>query len=189
MIYLITGLVIFLGVHSVRVVAPGWREQIKGNIGEAAWKGVYSIVSISSFVLLIWGYAQARPEAEQVYQPIVSLYATASVLMALAFIFTIASNLGPGRIKQKLKHPFLVAVILWSIAHLLMNGDMATVVMAGSFFLWSSITLFVALKRPVAEKPAPALLNDILAVVLGLVFYGLFIWKLHEYLFGVRPMV
>ncbi len=189
MVYLIAGLIIFLGVHSVRVVAPGWRDMAKEKFGDAAWKGIYSIVSIGSFVLLIYGYSKARPEADLIYQPITNLYVTAAVMLALAFVLTMASNLGPGHIKLKSKHPFLLAIILWSIAHLWMNGDLATVIMAGSFFLWATITLMSALNRPAVEKPEPKVLNDILSVVLGLVFYGLFIWKLHEYLFGVIPKV
>ncbi len=188
MIYLVLGLVVFIGIHSIRIVAPGWRENTIESVGENAWKAIYSVVSLVSFVLLIFGYSVANPEAAQIYTPISELYHVVLLLMAIALVLMMASNLGPGYIKQKFKHPFLLATILWTISHLWMNGDSASLVLFGSFLVWAVIDLYSALQRPKTEMPAPILRNDIIAVVVGLGLYGLFIWVLHEALFGVAPV-
>ncbi len=188
MLFLVLGLVVFIGIHSIRIVAPGWRENTIKSVGENAWKATYSVVSLASFVLLIFGYSLAKPEAGQIYAPFSEMYHVVLLLMAVAFVMMMVSNLGPSHIKQKFKHPFLLATILWSISHLWMNGDSASVVLFGSFLVWAVIDLRSALKRPKIEKPAPILRNDIISVVVGLGLYGLFLWVLHEALFGVAPV-
>ena len=185
MLYLVLGLVIFIGIHSIRIVAPGWREKTIVSVGKSLWKATYSITSLASFVLLIFGYSVAKPEAGQVYTPFSEMYHVVILLMAIALILMVASNLGPGYIKQKTKHPFLLAIILWSISHLWMNGDSASLLLFGSFLLWAIIDLGSALQRPNTDKPAPIFGNDIIAVVVGLGLYGLFLWILHKVLFGV----
>lgn len=188
MLYLILGLTVFIGLHSIRIVAPGWRQSTIASIGENAWKATYSVVSLASFVLLIFGYSLAKPEAAQIYTPVSELYHVVLLFMAIALVLMMVSNLGPGHIKQKLKHPFLIATILWSISHLWMNGDSASLVLFGAFLIWAAIDLLSAMRRPQIETPAPILRNDIIAVVVGLGLYGLFIWVLHEALFGVAPI-
>ena len=188
MLYLVLGLVVFIGIHSIRIVAPGWRESTIESVGENAWKATYSVVSLASFVLLIFGYSLAKPEATQVYTPFSEMYHVVLLLMAIAFVMMMASNLGPSHIKQKFKHPFLLATILWSISHLWMNGDSASLVLFGSFLVWAVIDLRSAFQRPKTEKPAPILRNDIISVIVGLGLYGLFLWVLHEALFGVAPV-
>ncbi len=189
MTLLILGLVVFIGIHSVRIIAPDWRENKIASIGENAWKGVYTIVSLLSFVLLVYGYSMARPDAGIIYLPLTGMYHPALVLMALSMIMMMAFNLGPGHIKQKFKHPFLLAIILWSIAHLWMNGDTASVILFGSFLVWALIDLNSALRRPNGEKPVPVVGNDVLAVVTGLAIFGLLLWKLHYWMFAIQPIV
>ena len=189
MVVLVLGLAIFIGIHSIRIVAPEWRSKMILSIGENVWKGVYSVVSLVSLVLLIYGYSLAKPEASEIYPPFTEMYHAVLGLMAIAFILMMTSNLGPGYIKQKFKHPFLLAIILWSISHLWMNGDAASLTLFGTFLVWAVIDLRSALKRPKVEKPEPILRNDIIAVVSGLVIYGLFIWQFHEFLFGVVPKI
>lgn len=187
MIFLIIGLVVFIGIHSVRIVAPDWRVKTIDSVGEGVWKAIYSVVSLISFVLLIFGYSRALPAADQLYAPLTNMYHPVLLLMALALILMMASNLGPGYIKQKTKHPFLLATIIWSISHLWMNGDAASVLLFGSFLVWAVIDLRSELQRPKTEKPEPVLRNDIIAVISGLGIYALFIWKLHDALIGVSP--
>ncbi len=189
MTLLILGLVVFISIHSVRIIAPDWRENMIASIGENVWKGVYSTVSLISFTLLVYGYSVARPDAGILYPPLTNMYHPALVLMALSMIMMMAFNLGPGYVKQKFRHPFLLAIILWSIAHLWMNGDTASVILFGSFFVWALIDLNSALRRPKCEKLAPVVLNDVLAAVTGLVIFGLLLWKLHYWMFGVQPIV
>ncbi len=185
MAILILGLVIFLGVHSVRIFAPAWRDARVASMGEMRWKGIYSLVSLVGLVVLIWGYALARPLAPVLYVTPFWMVHLQLLLMALSFIALAASQLPAGRLKPMLKHPMLVAVKLWAFGHLLVNGDLASVLLFGTFLVWAVLDRISA-KRRNAPIPAPGpVLNDVLAVVIGLVVYGLFIWKLHEWLIGV----
>ena len=188
-IFLVAGLVIFIGIHSIRIIAPAWRDKTIESVGENAWKAIYSVVSLISFVLLIYGYSLAKSDAGQIYPPLSGMYHPLLLLMALALILMMASNLGPGHIKQKAKHPFLLAIILWSVPHLWVNGDAASVVLFGTFLVWAVIDFRSALKRPKTKMLEPVLRNDIIAVVSGLGIYALFVWKLHEALIGVAPSI
>lgn len=189
MTYLIAGLAIFLAIHSVRIVAPDWREKTMNKFGELPWKAVYAIVSLASFLLMTRGYSMAQPVASEVYPQFKGMYIVVIVLMALAAILVVAYALGPSYIKQKLKHPFLLAIILWSISHLWMNGDAASVTLFGGLLVWAVIDLWSALRRPNGPVRVPLVRNDIIAVVGGLALYALFVWRLHIALFGVAPVV
>ena len=185
MAIMLLGLVLFLGIHCVRMVAPAWREARIAAMGEGAWKGIYSLVSAIGLVLLIYGYAYAQPLAPVLYVTPFWLVYVAAVLMALSLISMMVFNLRPGKLKPLLKHPFLVSVKLWAFAHLLVNGDLASVILFGSFLGWA-VWNRIAVKRRGEPVPEPGpVRNDIIAVVSGLVLWLLFVWKLHEWLFGV----
>ena len=110
MIYLILGLVIFFAIHLVTMLAPKWREAKIASLGENKWKGIYSIASLVGFVLIIWGYSLARPDAVELFTPPNWAPHLAIALMAVAFIFMMAGNLPAGRIKQAVKHPFVLSI-------------------------------------------------------------------------------
>lgn len=185
MAILILGLVIFLGIHSVRIFAPAWRDARVAAMGEGPWKGVYSLVAVVGLVLMIWGYYLARPLAPVLYFTPFWMVHLQLLLMALSFIALAAAELPAGRLKPMLKHPMLVAVKLWAFGHLLVNGDLASVLLFGAFLAWAVVDRISA-KRRNAPVPAPGpVSNDILAAAIGLVVYGLFVWKLHEWLIGV----
>lgn len=182
---LVAGLVIFLGMHSVRIVAPGFRKSMIARLGAGPWRGVYSLVSIVGFVLLVWGYALARPLAPVLYVAPFWLVHLTIALMALAFISLAVYALPAGRLKRRLKHPMLLAVKIWAIAHLLVNGDLASVVLFAAFLVWAGLDRMSVGRRgaaPAGEGPAA---NDIIAVVVGIVAWLAFIWKLHDWLIGV----
>jgi len=189
MILLIIGLVLFLGIHSIRMVAPAFREAQLSRLGEGKWKGLYSLVSLAGLILIIWGYAQARPDADILYVAPVWGRHLALLLMAFAFVAMVASNLGPSRIKHHLQHPFLVSIKLWATAHLLANGDNASVLLFGTFLAWAIWNRIAVAKRADPRPPSGPVRNDILAVVIGLGLWVLFIWKAHQWLFGVSPLV
>jgi uncharacterized membrane protein len=187
--YLILGLVIFLGVHSVSIVAPAWRDSMVTRMGQHAWKGVYSLASIASFVLLIWGYGLARMEPVVLYAPPAWLRWASVVLMLPAFPLLLAAYF-PGRISAALKHPMLSAVKFWALAHLLANGMLADVLLFGGFLAWAiadRISFKRRPQRPIRTAP-PNRLNDAIAVVAGLGLYVLFVFWLHVRWFGVSPL-
>ena len=137
MIWLLAGLIVFLGIHSVRLVAPGFRDSMVAARGEQTWKGVYSVIAIAGFVLLVWGYGQARLDTSYIYEPPQWMKHIASLLMVFSFILLVASQAPAGRIKQAVKHPMLLATKVWAFAHLLANGDTASLLLFLAFLGWA----------------------------------------------------
>ena len=190
---LILGIVIFLGVHLVRVVAPGLRTAIIERQGKGTWMGLYSVLSLIGLCLIVYGFGEARATTGMLYIPPVFLKHISLLLMAFAMICLVVGFLPAGRIAVALKHPQILAVKIWALAHLLANGETSSVLLFGSFLAWAVI-LRISLKRRerAGEKVLPVFRSgssDMVAVVLGLVIYGAFIWKLHEWLIGVAPIV
>jgi len=185
---LILGLAAFLGVHSIAIVAPGWRARTIARLGEGPWKGLYSLVSIASFVLLIWGYGLARQHPIVVYTPPIWMRHLAAVLMLPVFPLGFSAYF-PGRIKTAFKHPLLAAVKFWALAHLLVNGMLADLLLFGGFLAWA-VADRISLKRRTQHIPTapPSKLNDAVAVILGLGVYALLIFWLHLRLIGVSPL-
>jgi uncharacterized membrane protein len=186
MTLLILGLLIFLGVHSVSIVAPSWRDAQAARLGEMPWKGVYTLLSIVGFALLVIGYGQARQAPVVLYAPPVALRHVALLLMLPVFVLLLAAYL-PGRIKAAAKHPMLLATKLWATAHLLANGNLADVLLFGGFLAWA-VADRISMKRrvPRAVPGAPAgRFNDVIAIVGGLLLYGFFVKVGHAWLIGV----
>lgn len=186
MTLLILGLVLFFGSHSISIFAPAWRDAQAARRGEKAWKGLYSLVSLIGFVLLVVGYGQARQAPVVLYVPPAAMRHLALLLMLPAFVLLLAAYL-PGRIKAAVKHPMLAAVKLWATAHLLANGNLADVLLFGAFLAWAvadRISLNRRTPRPIPGAPArPA--NDAIAFVGGLLLYALFVAWGHRALIGV----
>ena len=189
MLVLILGLVLFLGIHSVRIFAADFRLTQIASGGEQRWKGIYSVISLLGFVLIVWGFALARPDAALLYEPPVWMKHINALLMLLSLIALAASSFPAGRIKAILKHPMLVGVKLWAVGHLLANGDLASVLLFGSFLAWAVLDRISVKRRgDMGTTVAGPIANDIAPVLVGLVIYGLLIWKAHSWLFGVSPL-
>jgi uncharacterized membrane protein len=191
MLVLIIGLVIFLGAHSVRIVDGEFRERTVARLGEGPWKGLYSLVSLVGFVLIVWGYGLSRLDPIVLWTPPVWTRHIAVLLMLIAFILFAAFLLPSGRLKARLGHPMILSVKVWALAHLLANGTLADLILFGSFLVWA-VTDFATSRRREREQgtvhiAGPAR-NDALAVVLGVVIWAAFIWRVHEWLIGVSPL-
>jgi uncharacterized membrane protein len=189
MTQLIIGLILFIGGHSISIVAPGWRAAMVAKIGEFPWKGLYSLISIAGLVLIVQGYAIARGEPVVLYLPPAWLRYVAFLLLVFVFPLLIASHI-PGRIKDRIRHPTTIAVKIWAFAHLLANGNLADVVLFGSFLAWAVVALISAKRRP--RPPVPGLpragFNDAVAIVVGLGLYVAFVLWLHPILIGM-PLI
>jgi uncharacterized membrane protein len=185
---LIVGLVLFLGVHSVSILAPAWRNAMAARLGEWGWKGLYAIGAIAGFVLIIQGYAAARLTPVVLWVPPAATRHIAALLLLPVFVLLLAAYL-PGRIKAATKHPMLVATKLWAVAHLLSNGMLADVVLFGAFLAWAVADRISLKHRPARPLPGapPSKFNDVIAVVGGLALYGLFAMVLHTRWIGVAP--
>jgi uncharacterized membrane protein len=189
---LVAGLLIFLGVHATSIFAPAWRNAQVAARGEAVWKGGYALLSLVGFVLIVYGYGVARGNPVVLYEPPAFLRHVAWTLMLPVFPLLLASKL-PGRISAVTKHPMLVAVKLWALAHLLANGTLASTLLFGAFLAWAVADRISLKRRPVsalAGHPTtapPGRFNDAIAVVVGLCLYAAFIGGLHLWLIGVSP--
>ena len=131
---------LFLGVHSVRIVANDWRTQVIAQRGEGAWKGLYSVLSIVGLVLVVWGYGLARQQPVVLWVPPVATRHIAALLTLVAFILLTAPYVPRNGIKARLHHPMVLGVKVWAFAHLLANGNLADVVLFGSFLLWAALS-------------------------------------------------
>jgi uncharacterized membrane protein len=185
---LLAGMAVFLGVHSISIVAPAWRDRMVAAIGAGPWKGLYSILSIVGFLLLVGGYAAARAEPVVLYVPPAGLRHVAALVMLPVFPLLLATYL-PGRIKSATKHPMLVAVKAWALAHLLANGMLADVVLFGGFLAWAVVDRISMKRRPARPLPAASSwrANDAIAIVGGLAVYAAMVAFLHQRWFGVAP--
>jgi uncharacterized membrane protein len=192
MTYLVVGLLLFLGVHSIAIVAPAWRDRMVAKLGDASWKALYTLVSIIGFLMLIHGYGLARADPTVLYTPPSWLRHVAALLMLPVFPLLFATYL-PGRIKAAVKHPMLTATKAWALAHLLVNGNVADVLLFGGFLAWAVADRIAVGKRVVQRKPAvtgaPSTTNDVLAIVGGLVVYVLVIAWAHQRFIGVPPLL
>lgn len=190
MIALVAGLLLFLGAHSVRIVADDWRSARIASMGEMKWKGLYSLVALAGFALIVWGYGQARLDPLVVWSPPLWTRHAASLLVLPAFVLIAAGNMRGTRIKAALGHPMVLGTKLWAFAHLLANGMLADVLLFGSFLAWAIVDYVSARRRDRAAGtvyPAGTLARDALAVAIGVVAWAIFGFWLHGPLIGVRP--
>jgi len=187
---LIIGLIIFLGSHSCRIFAEPWRNHMIDRLGEVKWKGLYTIISIIGLVLVVIGYGQARQTPVFLWQPATYLTHIAILLNLVAFIFLAGSSPSNNAIRLKLKHPMILGVKVWALAHLLANGTLVDLILFGSFLLWAVLDFRSARKRPILmpEKAVVSTKATVIVIVSGIVIWAAFIFGLHQYLIGVSPL-
>lgn len=190
MIYLLLGLIIFLAAHSIAIVAPARRALLVQQWGEQKWKALVGVISIIGFVLLVWGYGQARMEPVWLWQSPVWTRHLAALLMLPSMILLVATYIPGTHIKARIGHPMLLATKIWALAHLFANGTLADLFLFGAFLAWAVVGFIVHRRRDRAAGttyPAVGVSRDVIAVVVGLVLYGAFAGKLHVLLMGVSP--
>jgi len=191
MAVLILGLVLFLGAHSVRIFANDWRSRQVARLGEKGWKGLYTLVSIAGFALIIWGFGLARQQPVLLYVPPMWLRHLNALFTLIAFILVVAAYAPGNHFKAKLGHPMLAGVKTWAFGHLLATGMLHDVVLFGAFLLWAVVDFISARRRDRAAGvtyPAGTVKGDIIVVVAGVVAWAVFAFWLHGWLIGVKPM-
>lgn len=191
MLTLLAGLIIFLGIHSTRVFADAWRSRQIARLGLKSWKGIYSLVSILGFALIVWGFGMARAAPVLLWTPPAWTRHITMGLMLLAFIL-LASAYVPGNgIKARVGHPMLLAVKTWALAHLLVNGTLADVILFGAFLVWSVVDFALSRRRDrlagVTYANAGAVRTAI-TVIVGALAFVLFARFGHLWLIGVSPL-
>ena len=190
MAYLILGLVLFLGTHSVRIVADGWRTRTRERIGEQAYKGIYSLLSLAGFVLLIWGFGLARDTPVFLWQPPPAMRHVAALFNVLAFVLLAAAQVPGNAIKARVHHPMVLGVKTWAFAHLISNGNLAHVLLFGSFLAWAVVDYISSRRRDRAQGiqyPAGTAGATVLTVVAGVGAALVFAFWLHGLLIGIKP--
>ena len=190
MTYLVLGLVIFLGAHSVRMLAGGWRTRTRSSLGEGAYKGIYSLVSLLGLALIIWGFGAARQQPVQLWSPPVAMRHVAALLTLVSFVLLAAAYVPGNGIKARVHHPMVLGVKAWALAHLLANGTLAHVVLFGSFLAWAAWNFIASRKRDRTDGvqyPPGRAGATALTVGAGLVAWAVFALLLHGWLIGVKP--
>jgi uncharacterized membrane protein len=189
---LVVGLVLFLGAHSVRVFGEDWRSAMVARLGEKPWKGLYSLVSIAGFALVVIGYGMARRSPVMLWeQPPVGTRHIAALLTLVAFVLLAATYVPRNQLRAKLHHPMLLGVKAWALGHLIANNTLADVVLFGSFLAWAVLDFSAAKKRDRAEGkvyPPGTVAGTAIAVVVGVLAWAVFAFWLHGAWIGVRPL-
>ncbi|MES2310943.1 MAG: NnrU family protein [Pseudomonadota bacterium] len=188
---LILGLLIFLGVHSLRIFADGWRSRQIARLGEKPWKGLYALVSVIGFVLICWGFGLARQHPVLLYVPPLWLRHLNALFTLVAFVLVTAYLVPRNHLKAKLGHPMVLGVKVWAFGHLLATGMLHDVVLFGAFLAWAIVLFMVSRRRDRMAGtvyPAGSIKGDVLTVVIGVVAWLAFALWLHLWLIGVNPM-
>jgi uncharacterized membrane protein len=190
MTLLIFGLVLFIGVHSTRIVAEGWRGRLIARRGEMAWKGLYTVASIAGLALIFWGYGQARMQPVVLWPSPTWTRHLAALLTLPALVFLVAAYVPGNAIKARLKHPMMLGVKLWALAHLLANNTLGDVLLFGSFLVWAVFGFRAARARDRRDGtvyPPGRVLPTVITVVVGLAAWAFFAFWAHAAWIGVKP--
>lgn len=188
MLLMLAGLVLFLAVHVFSTFRAA-RADLIARLGAGPYKGLYSLASLVALLMIAWGYGDWRAAGPaQLWEPPVAMRHIALTLMLLATV-ALGGYLVPSHIRAWLKHPMLVAVKLWALAHLLANGDAATMTLAAVILAWAVYDRIAVKRRgaplPVAPKGWG---GDFVAVAVGLVLYAALAFWFHPYVVGVPVM-
>jgi len=188
---LVLGLVIFLGLHSTRIAAEPLRAQAIARLGEGPWKGLYSLLSAIGFVLIVWGFAQARYDAPVLWAPPEGARHATIALMFVSMLLLAGYFFKQSHIAVAVHHPMVWSVAVFGLAHLIANGSAADVALFGAFFIWALADLMSSYARDRRNSvvyPEPNWSATIGAIVLGLALWVVIAFWLHFWLFGVSPL-
>lgn len=190
MTWLIIGLALFLGVHSVRIVADDWRTRTLARIGEGPWKGLYTAASLVGLLLIVWGYSIARQDPTVLWSSPIWMRHVAALLTLISFVLLAAAYVPGNVFKVRLGHPMVVAVKVWAFAHLLANHTLADLVLFGAFLVWAVASFRAARRRDRVAGTvyvAGPMMRTVVTVAVGVVAWAVFAFWAHGALFGVRP--
>jgi len=191
MLLLVIGLVLFLGIHSVRMFAPQWRESFIRDRSALAYKGFYSVLSLMGLVLLIIGYGQTRTTPQYLWFPPAAMVHIAALLMLVSFILLAAAYVPGNRIKAAVSHPMVLGVKVWAFSHLLANGRLGDIILFGAFLVWAILNYVRSRKADrtngVVHESAKSIARDSITVVAGVGGWLVFAMWAHARLIGVSP--
>jgi uncharacterized membrane protein len=192
MTWLIAGLIVFLGAHSVRIFAEDWRRAQIAKLGLGAYKGIYAVVSALGLVLIVIGYGQARGAAIVIWDPPLWARHVSALLVLFAFVLLAAAYVPRNHIKAAVGHPMILGVKIWAFGHLLANGHLEDLLLFGGFLAWAVFDYRAARRRDRSQGRAGVrgtLAGDVTTIVVGAGAWAVFALYLHGWLIGVRPFV
>ena len=187
MTLLIVGIAIWVLVHLFKRLSPSGRAALDTALGQGPAKGVIALLLVVSVVLMVIGY-RAEPY-DPVYSPWPGMGHLNNLLMLLA-VMLMGAGSSKGKLRAWLRHPMLTGVIVWSVAHLLVNGDLASVVLFGSMASWAVVEMLVinGSSGPYHRLEPGPIKGDIRLLVISLVLYaiiaGIHIWLGHNPFLG-----
>ena len=190
MTILLLGLLVFLGLHSTRIFADGFRQRMIAKLGEGGWKGLYSVVSLVGFVLIVWGFGLARQQPVLLYVPPVALKHANALFTLIAFVLVTAAYVPRNHIKHRIGHPMLAGTKVWAFGHLLATGFLHDVVLFGAFLIWAIVLFIVSRRRDRRNGVSYArgtLSGDALTVAIGVGAWAAFAFWAHARWIGVYP--
>ena len=190
MLILIVGLVIFFAVHSVRLFVPDWRKMAVTKAGLMSWRLRFGMLSLLSLGFIAMGYGQARLAPVWLWFPPVHMAHVTSLLMLVALFLLFASIVPKTMMKKVTGYPIYLAVKVWAFAHLLSNGNLADVLLFGSFLVWAiaSYAVFRRRDRKAGVKIEEASLRfDLIALTFSVASWFTIVIFLHEAVIGVAP--
>ena len=190
MTLILIGAVIFVGIHLVVMLSPATRARLEARFGQGPWKGIFSLISAVGLILMIWGLIQARNSEEWgdlLYLPGDWTRHTAMLLVLIGFILIGASH-GKGYLKSWVKQPMSIGIGLWALAHLLANGERPAVYFFGAFLLIAVLDIVLSTARGKVPRHEPRIRSDVIAIVIGVILYAIFLFGFHPYILGV-PIV
>ncbi len=179
MTVLILGVALWWGAHFFKRLAP----ERRAAMGEKG-KGLVTLLLVASVVLMVWGYRSA--EFVPVWEPPAFLVHVNNLLMLLAFYLYAASGMKTG-ITRVIRHPQLTGFKTWAVAHLLVNGDLAAIILFGGLLAWAVVSVIVINRaEPAWVRPAPAPAKKEVMAVVGTIIVVVIVMLIHNWL-GVPP--
>ena len=208
---LILGLILFLGAHSVRIVADDWRTQKMEALGEKAFKGVHALISLLGFYLLVVGYGEARLQTVVIWNPPTATRHISLLLMLFSSILMVAAYIPRNHLKIRMGHPMVLSVKVWALSHLLANGNLADMLLFGAFLIWALLNFKSARVRdrvqvqlpdsnaevnvggssaslPEDVPVKPNLVATLITLAGGIALWAVITFVLHAKVVGVAPM-
>lgn len=189
MLVLVVGLIVFLGIHLLPT-APELRKGLIERFGEAAYKAAFAAVALLGLVLIVVGYGKVQglpSKNPELWLPPLWTRHIAFTLMPFSLILLAAAYI-PSNLKRITRHPMLVAVKIWALAHLLANGDLASLLLFGSFLAFAVYDRISVKHRAVPTATTGSLTGDAAAVAIGLAVYAFMLLRGHALLIGV-PLI
>ncbi|CAA0088381.1 Uncharacterised protein [Halioglobus japonicus] len=183
MLLLTLGVLLFAFVHFVPSLAPAIRSSAFKRLGEGGYKGIFSLLLLASFGLIIFGWRSVEPVI--VYHPPLALHKIALILLAFAFLLMVVSTRN-SRLRLIIRHPQLSGVALWGFSHLLLNGDNRSIVLFGGMLLWAVIEIIAISKREGVwiKTPPPSWGSEVLTIVLAAITVAVIVY-IHPWLSGM----